>query len=94
MNFAPCYVQTVNSYSISVTAVGKGSVSSSQSIRNCTGTCQERVDGDTHIVLSASSESGSPFKGWTGAAECAGKSDNSIEILPKHVLINCYAHFE
>jgi hypothetical protein len=94
--YRPCVIIVPNSYTISVTILptGKGVVTSlpeASTIGDCKSTCAAHFDGKTNVTLSAA---GDGFTGWTGDPECNGQKDHSISILPRHVLINCYANFK
>jgi PKD repeat protein len=62
----------VNSYLLSVTVSGPGSVTSSPAGISCPSDCSETYGEGTSVTLTASPSPGSTFTGWSGA--CRGKS--------------------
>ena len=62
-------------YSLAVneTGIGKGTVTSSPSGISCRTSCSSSFTSGTQVTLTASPDSGSFFKGWSGA--CSGKGN-------------------
>jgi uncharacterized repeat protein (TIGR02543 family) len=57
-------------YSLSITRTGGGTVTSSPAGIDCGIDCQESYSAGTPVTLTATSDAGATFAGWTGA--CAG----------------------
>ena len=61
---------TAQTYTLSVTASGTGTVTSSPSGVNCGSTCSASYSSGTSVTLTATPAAGSTFTGWSGA--CTG----------------------
>jgi uncharacterized repeat protein (TIGR02543 family) len=61
---------TQNSYTLSVSRIGSGTVTSSPAGINCGSTCSQNYTSGTSVSLSVTAASGYSFSGWSGA--CSG----------------------
>jgi hypothetical protein len=73
-----CRTATTTTYSLVVTKVGNGSVSSSPSGILCGSTCTASFNSGTIVVLTATAASGYTFAGWSGA--CTGTGSCSLSM--------------
>ncbi len=70
---------TQNSYTLSVSLSGSGSVTSSDGFISCPGTCTHTYLSLTPVTLNASAAQGWNFQGWSGA--CNGLGPCNVNIL-------------
>ncbi len=72
---------TLDQYTLSVnkTGTGSGTVSSNPAGIDCGGDCSNEYDYGTVITLTATADTGSAFKGWSGAT-CPGTGDCIVTI--------------
>ena len=61
---------TQNSYTLTVSISGHGTVTSTDGNINCPGTCTHTYLSLTQVTLNAAAASGWTFMGWSGA--CSG----------------------
>ncbi|MGA2902289.1 MAG: protease pro-enzyme activation domain-containing protein [Candidatus Korobacteraceae bacterium] len=57
-------------YTLTVSTIGNGSVTSTDGLINCPGTCSRSYPGNTQVTLNAAPIQGWMFSGWSGA--CSG----------------------
>jgi uncharacterized repeat protein (TIGR03803 family) len=63
---------TQNSYQLSVSTSGSGTVTSTDGYINCPGTCSHTYLSNTHVTLNANPALGWSFTGWGGACSGSG----------------------
>ena len=63
-------VDTLVTYTLTVSPSGNGTVTSTDGFINCPGTCSKSYPGNTPVTLNATPAAGWAFSGWSGA--CSG----------------------
>lgn len=78
----------LNTFQLSVTVDGKGTVTSDSGGIDCPGTCSGTYDHGSVVSLTATPEAGAKFLGWSGDADCA---DGVVTMTGD---VNCTAEFD
>ena len=72
---------TVNTYALTVSVQGSGSVSSSPAGIACGADCSETYNSGTSVTLTATPASGNLFSGWSGSGiSCAGTGTCTVSM--------------
>jgi hypothetical protein len=69
----------IETFTISISIAGAGSVASAPAGISCGGDCNEAFDAGTSVTLSATPAAGSAFVGWTGGS-CSGTGDCTLVV--------------
>jgi uncharacterized repeat protein (TIGR03803 family) len=65
-------------YSLTVSTSGNGTVTSTDGLINCPGTCNQSYPSNTRVTLNATPAAGWAFSGWSGA--CSGTGSCVVDV--------------
>jgi hypothetical protein len=70
---------TASNYTLTVTKVGSGTVTSDTGAINCGSTCSASITANTSVVLTATPSGGYTFSGWSGGG-CSGTGTCTVSM--------------